>query len=55
MVKDRDYCICCFANLQEYPERYHIIGHLQFPLFDVAWTAEEELQLLEGINKYKYP
>ena len=28
-----------------------IIDHLLFPLFDVAWTAEEELQLLEGINK----
>lgn len=51
MFADRDYCISCFTNLQEHPERYHIIGHLLFPLFDVAWNAEEELQLLEGINK----
>lgn len=40
-----DYCLACFANLEEYPGHYFIINKLDFPLYDIDWNAEEELLL----------
>lgn len=30
---------------------YHVVNKLNFPLFDPNWTAEEELLMLEGLEK----
>ena len=30
---------------------YHVVNKLNFPLFDLNWTAEEELLMLEGLEK----
>ena len=46
MLADQlDYCISCFANLDDYPRTYHAINKLDFPLFDSKWSAEDELLL----------
>lgn len=52
---ESDYCLSCFANLDEYPAEYHVINRLDFPLYDHDWTAEEELLLFEGLEKYSPP
>ena len=49
--EEHDYCISCFANLDEYPSPYHVINKLDFPLYDNEWTAGEELLLFEGLEK----
>ncbi|CAD8064801.1 unnamed protein product [Paramecium sonneborni] len=46
----------CFLNLQEFAQHnighpYAIINKLNFPTFVEDWTAEEELLLLEGLEK----
>jgi hypothetical protein len=41
----------CFSNLQDFPEEYHLINKLDYPLFDPEWTADEELMLFEGLEK----
>jgi transcriptional adapter 2-alpha len=46
-----DYCVSCFANLDEYPPQYHVINKLDYPLYDNEWNAEEELLLFEGLEK----
>jgi hypothetical protein len=55
MVEEGDYCCSCFANLEEYPAEYRVINKLDFPLYDHEWTAEEELLLFEGLEKYSTP
>ncbi len=52
MFGETDFCAACFANLQQYPPEYRVINKLDFPLFDQDWTAEEELLLFEGLEKY---
>ena len=49
LANDSDYCLGCFANLDETPDKYHVINRLNFPVFDSEWTAEEELLLFEGL------
>lgn len=36
------------------PEYYYVINKLDFPLFDVEWTADEELLLFEGLEKHGF-
>ena len=49
LAEERDYCIDCFSNLDEYPFEYNVINKLDFPIFDYEWTADEELLLFEGL------
>lgn len=51
-VGDSDYCVTCFARLQEFPETYQVINKLNFPLYEQEWSAEEELLLFEGLERY---
>lgn len=53
LADDCDYCVGCFSALEDFPEQYHVINKLDFPLFDVEWTADEELLLFEGLEKYQ--
>ena len=51
-----EVCINCFLNLSEFnahtPQHsYHLINKLNWPLFVEEYTAEEELLLLEGLEK----
>lgn len=48
---DTDYCVNCFANLEEYPETYQVINKLNFPLYEQEWSAEEELLMFEGLER----
>jgi len=53
---DLDICVNCFSSGAENEKhkrnhQYHIINKLNFPLFDDTWTAEEELLMLEGLEK----
>lgn len=46
----------CFANGAEFQSHkkdhsYHVINKLNFPLFAENWNADEELLLLEGLEK----
>jgi hypothetical protein len=50
--EEKDYCVSCFTNLDEYPSEYHVINKLDYPLYDNEWVAEEELLLFEGLEKY---
>lgn len=52
LADDCDYCVGCFANLEDMPATYHVINKLDFPLFESEWTADEELLLFEGLEKY---
>lgn len=51
-----DICMNCFLNLVEFEKHetshpYRIISKLNFPLFVEEWTAEEELLMMEGLEK----
>jgi transcriptional adapter 2-alpha len=51
-----DICVNCFLGLvvfdQHVPEhRYQLVNKLNFPLFVEDWTAEEELLLMEGLER----
>ena len=60
-----DICMNCFLNLVEFgtilifirlekhetSHPYRIISKLNFPLFVEEWTAEEELLMMEGLEK----
>ena len=53
---DIDVCMNCFMNARENQRHlktapYHVVNKLNFPLFDPNWTAEEELLMLEGLEK----
>ncbi len=52
MIDDTDYCCSCFANLDEFPHQYRVINKLDFPVFEQEWSADEELLLFEGLEKY---
>jgi hypothetical protein len=52
LANQLDYCISCFANLDDYPRFYQAISKLDFPLFDSKWSADDELLLFEGLEKY---
>jgi transcriptional adapter 2-alpha len=57
--KDMDICLNCFANGEEAKghkrnHKYHVINKLNFPLFVDEWTAEEELYMLEGLEKFGF-
>ena len=55
MIDETDYCCSCFANLDEFPQQYRVINKLDFPLFEQEWSADEELLLFEGLEKYTLP
>lgn len=55
MIEETDYCCSCFANIEEFPAQYRVINKLDFPLFEQEWTADEELLLFEGLEKYTRP
>jgi len=51
-----DLCVNCFADGSEFKSHlkdhsYHVINKLNFPLFCENWNADEELLLLEGLEK----
>jgi transcriptional adapter 2-alpha len=53
---DLDICVNCFSTGAENEKHsknhsYHVINKLNFPLFDENWTADDELLLLEGLEK----
>ncbi len=47
-------CFCSGVSLGEHEagHRYRVADCLLLPLFCKEWTAQEELMLLEGIEKY---
>jgi transcriptional adapter 2-alpha len=52
-----ELCGDCFASgVELYPHKnthkYRVVDCLAFPVFDKAWTADEELLLLEGIERF---
>jgi len=52
-------CVNCFLNGEENQKHskdnpYHVINKLTFPLYEDNWVAEEELLLLEGLEKYGF-
>ena len=54
---DTDMCVNCFIAGEENHKHskdnpYHVINRLTFPLYEENWTAEEELLILEGLEKY---
>ena len=49
---EQDYCVSCFSNLETYPDTYTVINKLNFPVLDLEWTAEEELLLMEALERY---
>ncbi|KCV68113.1 hypothetical protein H696_05368 [Fonticula alba] len=57
VCEDVDLCVECFAlgaevglHLREHP--YHVLDTLDYPLFTADWWADEEIALLEGIEKH---
>lgn len=52
LANQLDYCVSCFTNLDNYPRIYQAICKVNFPLFDSKWSAEDELLLFEGLEKY---
>ena len=52
MIEETDYCCSCFANIDDFPSQYRVINKLDFPLFEQEWSADEELLLFEGLEKY---
>ena len=56
-VSGVDLCIGCFTSGAESEQRkkdapYYISDAWNGPLFDAAWSARDELALLDGIEKY---
>jgi len=54
-----DLCVTCYADQAEINDHkadhpYHIINKLKFPLYCNDWTAEEELLLFEGLEKFGF-
>eukprot|EP00301_Raphidiophrys_heterophryoidea_P023542 c7392_g1_i1.p1 GENE.c7392_g1_i1~~c7392_g1_i1.p1 ORF type:complete len:514 (+),score=136.17 c7392_g1_i1:57-1598(+) len=52
---DFDLCLECFSvGVEEYPHKnshdYRVMDNMTYPIFDVAWGADEELLLLEAIQ-----
>ena len=52
-----DLCVGCFCGRVEVgghrmEHRYRVMDMLDFPLFETAWCAEEELLLIEGLELY---
>ncbi len=54
VTQREDYCLACFSTLQHFPYDYRIIGKLDYALFAADWSAEEELFLLEAVEKYGF-
>lgn len=59
VCKDLDICANCFASGQEDGRHlrshdYHIVNKLDFPLFDAEWSAEEELMLIDGVERFGF-
>lgn len=54
LTESNDYCVGCFSNLEHsmVPLFYYVINKIDFPLFQVDWTADEELLMFEGLEKY---
>lgn len=49
----------CYADQAEPKDHksdhpYHVINKLEFSLFTNDWTAEEELLLFEGLERYGF-
>lgn len=49
----------CFAEGKENLKHkvtnpYHVVNKLNFPLYEDTWTAEEELLLMEGLEKFGF-
>lgn len=54
-----DLCVSCFADQSEPKDHkstdpYHVINKLNFPMFSNDWSAEEELLLFEGLERYGF-
>lgn len=37
--------------MEPFPEYYHVINKLDFPLYEGDWTADEDLLMFEGLEK----
>ncbi|KRX06785.1 Homeodomain protein [Pseudocohnilembus persalinus] len=58
-----DICVPCFADGVEIKSQktdhkpdhdYHVVNKLHFPLFQNDWTAEQELMLLDGLERFGF-
>ena len=52
-------CVNCFLDGKHNdrhlpPNTYHVLNRLNFPLFEDNWSAEEEVLLMEGMEKYGF-
>ncbi len=59
MCDDFDLCGICYGKALEIKghkntHQYHVITKLDFPIFDLNWSAKEELLLFEGLEKYGF-
>ncbi|KAI9159244.1 Transcriptional adapter ada2 [Blastocladiella emersonii ATCC 22665] len=57
VCEDFDLCVECFAagvevSTHKNDHPYRVKDTLSFPVFDDAWGAEEELLMMEGLEKY---
>jgi transcriptional adapter 2-alpha len=55
--EDFDLCVECFANGVEVSTHknnhpYRVMDTLTFPVFEESWGAEEEILMMEGLEKY---
>lgn len=55
--EDFDLCVECFADgvqvsSHQNDHPYRVVDTLMFPIFEETWGAEEELLLMEGLEKY---
>jgi len=59
VCEDFDLCGICYGKALEIKghkntHEYHVITKLDFPIFDLKWSAKEELLLFEGLEKYGF-
>jgi len=52
-------CITCLiegrkTDIHPVSDSYHVLNKLNFPLYEDNWSAEEEILLLEGMEKYGF-
>ena len=61
--KGLDLCVNCFAECVTIKQgdinhscshSYSVINKLNFPIYSHDWTAEEELLLFEGLERFGY-
>lgn len=51
---ENDYCVKCFANLEEYPETYSISNTLNYSLTEPDWLCIDDILLLTAYQKWGF-